>query len=111
MQFNPICIRHDQILDTLCTFIWWKDMEGRYLGANQHTLKRLGLTEAELIGKTVFDILSKEEALQITLNDQEVLRTRQPKTFHEVFDGPGGMEKPILSISPLCLMTTPISLE
>lgn len=99
---NQSDIQSDKILNTLGAYVWWKDTEGRYLGANQYALEMLGLTADELMGKTIFDVLPRDSAQQITLNDQEVLNTRQAKTFHEtIVDAKGETKAYIIQKSPL----------
>lgn len=90
---QPVRIKPKQILDALDTYIAWKDTEGRYLGANQHMLSRLGVTEAELIGKTSFDFFSQEEAQSITENDRQVFQSLKTVTFHEVIRDRQGIPK------------------
>ncbi|WAS97906.1 ATP-binding protein [Nannocystis punicea] len=60
--------------------IFWKDRESRYLGCNQHFLKRTRLTSPdEVIGKTDYDICaSREEADHFRRMDRQVMRDGVP---------------------------------
>lgn len=62
-----------QIMDLIPASIYWKDINGCYLGCNQHMLDMFGLTKEQIIGKTDYDILSKEDADKITVIDQSVI--------------------------------------
>jgi PAS domain S-box-containing protein len=53
--------------------IYIKDLDGRYLLANQQFLEVRGKARAELIGKTVGDIFPPEEAARYIEHDREVL--------------------------------------
>jgi PAS domain S-box-containing protein len=44
------------MMDVIPHPIFFKDMEGRYLGCNSHFCAMLGFTQEELIGRTVFEI-------------------------------------------------------
>nr|MBF0222330.1 DUF3365 domain-containing protein [Desulfobulbaceae bacterium] len=70
-----------QILDTTPQAIFWKDCNGVYLGCNRFFAKSVGVDEPELIkGKTDFDLpWPKHEAEAYRADDQEVLKTNQPK--------------------------------
>jgi len=70
-----------QILDTIPQSVFWKDLEGRYLGCNKPFSEAAGLENpAQVIGKTDFDLpWSREEAEAYRADDRQVLESRRPK--------------------------------
>jgi PAS domain S-box-containing protein len=67
------------LIDNLPDGIYAKDTEARKILANPANCRRVGCqTEAEVIGKTDFDIFPKEIAAGFFADDQSVLKTGQP---------------------------------
>jgi len=59
--------------------IFWKDRQGRFVGANQNFLNDTGITTlAELIGKTDFDLWTEADASFFVDIDQRVMSTGVP---------------------------------
>ena len=69
--------RYDQLLPPssgVYTFI--KDRQGRVISANQLTIERCGFkTEEEIVGKTDYDIFSRDLAEKYATDDQQVMET------------------------------------
>jgi len=64
--------------------VYWKDLNGVYLGCNNYMLAMAGVTSLEdVIGKTDFDFCWHDHAKQIQKVDQEVISTGNPKTTEE----------------------------
>jgi PAS domain S-box-containing protein len=66
-----------KIIDLVRANIYWKDLEGRYLGCNKNMLDQIGLISSkEIIGKTDFEVLSipENEISQLVENDQFALK-------------------------------------
>ena len=63
------------IVDKIPAHIYWKDLDGRCLGASELQYKNLGLAKKEYVGKTDFDLFSQELAEKIIAVDKEVLST------------------------------------
>ncbi len=58
------------LIDNLPDHVYVKDADGRYLATNSSNLRMLGLkSEAEIIGKNVFDLFPEDTAK--TLNDED----------------------------------------
>ncbi len=70
-----------QILDTAPQSIFWKDLDGVYMGCNQVFAQAVGLDDPEQIqGKTDFDLpWPKEEAEAYRADDLEVMQGHQSK--------------------------------
>ncbi len=79
------------VLETTSDMIFAKDSQHRYLFANSATLQLLGLSsEAEIVGKTDFDVLPVEYAHNIREWDDRVLRSGVAEKFQEdVVDAAG----------------------
>jgi PAS domain S-box-containing protein len=71
------------ILDHSAAVIFVKDLEGRYLRVNRQYEVLHGITEAELKGKTDYDLYAKEIADAVCANDQEVIAADTPLQFEE----------------------------
>jgi len=69
------------VLDTVPQSIFWKDIEGRYLGCNQVFATAVGLDDPDrIVGKTDFDLpWPREEAEAYRADDRKVLESNQPK--------------------------------
>ena len=69
------------ILDTIPQAVFWKDLEGRYLGCNRAFAQTVGLPDPSMVlGNTDFDLpWPREEAEAYRADDQAVLQSRQPK--------------------------------
>src|SRR5215510_8214613 len=82
-------LRH--ILHQSLTAVFVKDLEGRYVMINRRYEVLHGVTEAEVKGKTDYDIHAKEIADAVWANDQEVIAANAPLQFEErvvTVDGP-----------------------
>lgn len=87
-------IAHDKKMNTIESYLetisscmpgnfYWKDRDGRYLGANKALLQTAGLEDiSSLIGKTDYD-LWPEEAGQLQENDRQVMKSGAPVNFEE----------------------------
>lgn len=61
------------LLNGITDRVWLKDAEGRYVAVNESCAREYGHTEADLAGKTAFDLFSHEAAIMVTAEDQEVM--------------------------------------
>jgi protein phosphatase len=77
------------ILDNSSAVILVKDLEGRYTFVNRHYAEMRGLAANEILGKTIHDLRTKEEADVVWEHDQEVIRTRKPQRWEEHFTQEG----------------------
>ncbi|MCC7005247.1 MAG: PAS domain-containing sensor histidine kinase [Ottowia sp.] len=84
LQFD----KHYEILDAifnLMPFLFWKDKNGVYQGANFNQAKNLGFSSPlDFVGKTVFEFLKDQEAAaEIDKNDKEVMDTKTTRIIEE----------------------------
>jgi signal transduction histidine kinase len=75
----------DNIKNCMPGNVYWKDSDGRYIGCNDYLLNQHNLTNPgeNIIGKTDYDIFSKEVADKLRTNDKEVMQSGQPISFEE----------------------------
>lgn len=85
------------ILDNFPSDVYWKDINGVWVGLNTHCLKSLhqmGILKApdevEVIGKTDYDIFNKATADSYRVNDQNVLTNQREITIEEKVVLPNG---------------------
>lgn len=65
-------------LNAIAIYYWWKDLKGRYLGCNQRAAEMLGLnSEAEIIGKTDYDLPWAINADALVANDKLTIKTKK----------------------------------
>lgn len=67
-------------------FMWWKDLESKFLGCNENFAKFTGWeNEQQLIGKTDYDCWNKDEAAHFRKIDKEVIVTGKSKLNFEEY--------------------------
>ncbi|MEA1051304.1 PAS domain-containing protein [Lamprobacter modestohalophilus] len=85
-------------LDSLSTYVYTKDLEGRYTYTNQLACQLLDRALHEVLGKTDLELFSSERCIESITTDQRVLATgatvaleetlalpnRRPRTFWSV---------------------------
>lgn len=75
-----------QVISALPGSIFWKDLQGKYLGCNDVVTKIAGFSSAEqIIGKTDFQLRWKDRALSYLKHDAEVVKTGHPMVLEENF--------------------------
>ena len=82
------------LLDSLPGCIYWKDLEGRYLGLNRFTLDRLrevdiDMSREDLINRTDYDIFDKQTADAYRANDLQVMNLDKQIAYEEAFKTDG----------------------
>jgi len=66
------------LVNTLPDYVWLKDVEGVYLACNTMFEEFVGKKEAEIIGKTDYDLFDKEISEYYLKKDQEAMRANGP---------------------------------
>jgi PAS domain S-box-containing protein len=68
------------LMDNIPDSIYFKDKKSRFIRASKALAKKIGLTDpADLLGKTDFDLFTKEHAQQAFEDEQRILRTALPE--------------------------------
>lgn len=71
------------LVHTIPDLVWLKDVEGVYLSCNPAFERFVGKTEAEIIGKTDYDLIPRDLADFFRMNDRKVIATGQPNLNEE----------------------------
>ncbi len=72
----------DSLLTSVPDAIYFRDTRGKFLRANPAFAARLAISDPALaLGKTPFEMLDREAALELHLQDEEVLRTGEPQHY------------------------------
>jgi len=80
-----------KILDSIASPVFFKNLDGKFLGLNRSFLELTGLNRDQVIGKTVKD-LAPEYALLIHDNDGELIKTRKSQVLEIDSPLPGNNE-------------------
>lgn len=78
------------IIDNTTAVVYAKDLEGRYLLANQRYEKLFKVRLADIAGKTDHALFPKEVADVVNANDRMVLESKSAIEFEEVVQHPDG---------------------
>lgn len=82
------------LIDSVPDYLFIKDTESRFVIANPAVSDDLGILSRDLIGKTDFDLHSRELAAKFFADEQEVITTGNPKIDIEEFVvTPSGQKK------------------
>jgi PAS domain S-box-containing protein len=83
------------VMDSLPIAIFWKDRNSRYLGCNRQLMLDAGLSSIEeIIGKTDFDMVWREQAPLYQADDRIVMESGQPKfNIEEPFTKSGNLQR------------------
>ena len=72
------------VVNTIKDLIWLKDPQGIYLRCNTEFEKFFGAKEADIVGKTDYDFVSKELADFFRENDQAAMNSNIPRSNEEI---------------------------
>lgn len=82
IDFNSLVF--NQIMKSSSSHMYWKDVNGVFLGANSQQARFLKFKKvSSLLGKTDFDLLPFEEAKKVRDNDAQVINEKKSLTFEE----------------------------
>lgn len=73
-----------EIMNNLFAYVSIKDLQGRFLFVNKQIEKLLNRKENEIIGKSLYDFLQKEDADAIIETEKIVIQEKQLKIFNEI---------------------------
>jgi len=78
------------LLDSIPDLIFYKDLEGRYLGGNRAFEKMVGLDMDKIIGRTDYDLFDKQGAEHFMETDTKTLGQKDQIRIEEVGTYPDG---------------------
>lgn len=67
-----------QVINSMTDFVFFKGLDGKYLGCNLEYEKLIGKSEAEIVGKTAYDLNDVEVANIFSASDRTVFQSRMP---------------------------------
>ncbi|HUS02307.1 MAG TPA: PAS domain S-box protein, partial [Chitinophagaceae bacterium] len=62
------------IIDNASSFIYVKDLDGKYMMVNNAYTKMFGISKKDMMGKTAFDLTSYESALKLKQEDEQLIK-------------------------------------
>ncbi len=72
------------VIETIPSRVFWKDLQGRFLGCNGLFAGDAGLPDPDsLVGKTDHDMVWRSEAEKYRADDKEVTDSGKPKLYYE----------------------------
>jgi PAS domain S-box-containing protein len=77
-------------IDSSDAITYLNDEQGRFIMVNRRAAELVNLSKEELIGKTAYDLIPKEEADKITEIDRKVAETGTPLNFKDTVSLPSG---------------------
>lgn len=90
-----------QVLDAVDASIYWKDLEGRYIGCNKYMENMVGLTREQIIGQTDYFLSWKNEANKLREVDLLVTHNQKRYEFEEIVKTTNGTQIFLSSKGPL----------
>jgi PAS domain S-box-containing protein len=85
------------LLDAIPVPVYYKDVEGRYVGVNRALAQFYGRTQEEMIGKTLFDLVAPDVAPYYYAMDRELLQNPGVQVYEgEVRDAAGTMRQLVI---------------
>ena len=78
------------VMNSIPDLIFYKDLEGVYLGCNKAFAELIGRPVDEIVGKMDFDLFPENVASFFREKDQEMLASRHTKRNDEWVDYPDG---------------------
>lgn len=82
------------LIDSVQDIIFFKDINGVYIGCNPVFAAAIGRKREEIIGKSDYDLFDAKKADAYRKHDEEIIKLRRPRTREEWTTGPDGL--PIL---------------
>jgi len=87
-----------KVLSVMPGHVYWKNTDGVYLGCNEEQAKIAGFNSSqELVGKTDYDLLPKDEATVLQEIDQQVIRGKKSYSIEEPVTLPNNKKAVFLS--------------
>ena len=71
--------KYRAVVDSITARVWYFDMEGRVHRVNSTVVRDLGVRAEAIIGKTVYEVLSFDQAKKIEADNREIIGSGKPK--------------------------------
>ncbi|MBF0411639.1 MAG: GAF domain-containing protein [Desulfamplus sp.] len=86
------------LINSIHDIVFFKDINGVYLGCNKAFTDHLGIPVESIVGKTDYDLYTKEDAEFFRENDKKMLDLMAPRHSEECISYPDGQKKVIDTI-------------
>lgn len=83
----------EKIIELIPTPLFYKDKNGIFLGGNKAFEEILGKSKEDFIGKTVYEILKEEDAINLSAKDKELLEKPSTQNYESEFIDKNGETK------------------
>lgn len=93
--------RLQSVLDNATSFIYIKDLDGKYLVINKQFKETFNINDDNVIGKTAFGFADAGQAKRFTDYDNEVIRTCKHVEFEEIIEMEDGRHHFLITKFPL----------
>lgn len=94
--FSPSLEFFKALLDAVPLPLFFKDTEGRYQLVNSTFAATLGLSEEQIIGKTVFDLAPSDIAQTYHAMDEELLKKNGQQVYEHIVKDRSGMMRDVV---------------
>jgi PAS domain S-box-containing protein len=84
------------LLNAIPTAVFYKDIEGKYIGCNQTFTEIMGVTGKEIKGKTVFELWPNENSLMYHQKDLELINNPKKQTYDFSVIDKNGISRPVI---------------
>lgn len=81
------------LVNSIPDLIFHKDTNFRYMGCNRAFSQYVGRSEADIVGKTNWDLLPEEQARLFQKSDEECLALMTTRRYEEVVTGRNGIKR------------------
>ncbi|MEW5957412.1 MAG: PAS domain S-box protein [Chloroflexota bacterium] len=88
----------EALLSAIPTPVFYKDREGRYLGCNRAFSEIMGVTPAEIKGKTVFELWPSDHAAIYHDKDLELMSHPGRQVYEFMVWDKDGLERPVIYV-------------
>jgi PAS domain S-box-containing protein len=78
LEASEVSLTLSQLIDSFPSPIWMKDLEGVYVSVNDKLEAYFRKPSAEILGKTDYDLMDKEQADLVRENDKEAIEAGKP---------------------------------
>ncbi len=83
----------ETLINTIPNPLFWKDVNGRYLGCNQAFEDLVALPKERIIGGTVYDVLPSEVAERYAAQDRDIFARPGAQVIQALIHDPKGAER------------------
>lgn len=72
------------LMDTMPSPVYFKELNGKYIGCNRSFEKSIGIVNTDLVGKSVYDVFDFEFANECYFMDLELIKNKEKQTYETI---------------------------